>query len=168
MGLYAEGDDGAFNAIFQRYGGTILGYLQRQLFREEEAADLLQDIFLQVHRARADYDPTRPLRPWLYTISRNMLRDHFRKMGRKQEVTTAEDLEQHGINGLAEQKVTAREVREALARLPGDQRDAISLHWMEGFGFPEIAEMVGASVSAVKVRAHRGYRSLVKLLGDEL
>jgi RNA polymerase sigma-70 factor (ECF subfamily) len=47
-----------------------------------------------------------------------------------------------------------------LATLPADQRRAIELHWIEERPFAEIAEMVGASVSAVKVRAHRGYKKM--------
>ena len=166
MRLYSAGDPGAFDAIFTRYGGMLLAYLERQLFRRDEAADLLQDVFLQVHRARADYDPSRPFRPWIYTVARNLLRDHFRRVGRKREVNVGEGLELHPDEGVAEplQALVAEEVRAALATLPDDQRDAIVLHWLEGFSFPEVAEIVGAKLSAVKVRAHRGYRSLAKRL----
>jgi DNA-directed RNA polymerase specialized sigma24 family protein len=47
-----------------------------------------------------------------------------------------------------------------LSRLPGDQQQAIVLHWIYGFSFEEIALKVGASVGAVKVRAHRGYEAM--------
>ena len=55
---------------------------------------------------------------------------------------------------------TARQVHEALAQLPEGQRTVIQLHWFHGLAFAEVAEVVGASVSAVKVRAHRGYKVL--------
>jgi hypothetical protein len=51
--------------------------------------------------------------------------------------------------------------------LPADQREVIELHWFDGLEFPEVAQVVGASVSAVKVRAHRGYVRLRAALGDD-
>ena len=64
-----------------------------------------------------------------------------------------------------------RTVRQALAQLPPPQREAIVLHRFEGFSFSEIAEVLGLSESAVKVRAHRGYvrlRGLSAHLGEAL
>jgi RNA polymerase sigma-70 factor (ECF subfamily) len=55
-------------------------------------------------------------------------------------------------------------VRVALAQLPVQQREAIILHRFEGFSFSEIAETLGLTESAVKVRAHRGYVRLRRLL----
>lgn len=168
MRRYGRGEPGAFEVLFSRYGGILQGYLQRQLFRPDEAADVLQDVFLQVHRARRDYDPTRPLRPWLFTIARNLLREHFRRIGRRRESPALPDLDRVPDPAALQppQEVSADQVRRALASLPSDQRDAIALHWLEGFSFPEVAEIVGASVAAVKVRAHRGYKVLARKLGS--
>ena len=58
------------------------------------------------------------------------------------------------------------DVRSLLAGLPADQRDVIVLHWIEGFSFAEVALVVGASLSAVKVRAHRGYVAIRKVLSE--
>ncbi len=55
---------------------------------------------------------------------------------------------------------TQDQVRQALARLPESQRAVIQLHWFDGLSMSEVADVVGASVSAVKVRAHRGYKVL--------
>ena len=60
-----------------------------------------------------------------------------------------------------------RELERALVKLTDDQREVIELHWFAGLSFPEVAELVGASVSAVKVRAHRGYETLRRLLEDQ-
>lgn len=55
---------------------------------------------------------------------------------------------------------TRAQVRAALERLPESQRSVIQLHWFDGLSMAEVADVVGASVSAVKVRAHRGYKAL--------
>ena len=59
-----------------------------------------------------------------------------------------------------------RQVRQALAKLPEAQREAIVLHRFEGMSFSEIAQVVGLSESAVRVRAHRGYETLRGLLEE--
>jgi RNA polymerase sigma-70 factor (ECF subfamily) len=51
-------------------------------------------------------------------------------------------------------------VRDAIARLPGDQRTVIELHWLEELSFAEIAQCLGITANAAKVRAHRGYERL--------
>ncbi len=161
---YVDGDPVAFEVLFDRYGPAMLAYLQRQIFRRDEANDVLQDIFLQLHRCRKDYDPSRTFRPWLYTIAVNILREHFRRIGRRREVLQDEAESIPSTESSPEAAATSQQVRNAVSTLPPDQREAVSLHWFEGFTFPEIATMVGASVSAVKVRAHRGYRSLEEVL----
>ena len=161
---YVGGDKGAFEVLFDRYGPSMLAYLKRQIFRRDEANDVLQEVFLQLHRSRLDYDPTRSFRPWLYTIAVNLLREHFRRIGRRREVLDIDASSIPTATASPESAATATQVRNAVGALPEDQREAIALHWFEGFTFPEIAAMVGASVSAVKVRAHRGYRSLEEVL----
>ena len=60
-----------------------------------------------------------------------------------------------------------RTLQRVLGELPADQREVIELHWFDELEFPEVAQVVGASVSAVKVRAHRGYVRLRQALGDD-
>jgi RNA polymerase sigma-70 factor (ECF subfamily) len=121
---------------------------------------------LQVHRARKDYQRDRPLRPWLYTIALNLRREHFRRRQRRPE--TAFDPVAHGEPSVAPQAPTAtdRLVRRALAQLPDNQREVIVMHWYEELSFAEIADLVGATLSAVKVRAHRGYKRLKEILAE--
>ena len=57
-------------------------------------------------------------------------------------------------------KETRLQVQQALADLPEGQRTVIALHWLDGLSFREVAEVIDASLSAVKVRAHRGYKAL--------
>ena len=161
-----EGDRAAFQTLFQRYGGRLHGFFLRSLRSPTEASDLVQQTFLHFHRARADFREGAPVRPWLYTIAVNVKREFFRRRKRKPE--TSLDPVVHGEPSREPDASTAlqRRVQRALSELPDAQREVIVLHWYEGLSFPEISELVGASVSAVKVRAHRGYNRLRELLGD--
>jgi len=167
MVAYVGGDQAAFQELFSRYAPLLTGLMRSGMRGDEESRDLVQQTFLQLHRARRDYQPGQPLRPWLLTIAYNLKRDHWRRRGRRPEAPLERAPEQ--VNGRTpsaalEREERARRLRAALDRLPADQRQVIELHWFGGIPFPEIAETVGASLSAVKVRAHRGYQRLRGLL----
>jgi RNA polymerase sigma factor (sigma-70 family) len=169
MSAYARGDEGAFAELFRRYAPVVAALLRRDLRRPEEARDLLQQVFLQLHRARHDYRAGAPLRPWLVTIALNVKRQHLRRLGRRPEAQLEAAPEEEAPAPRDGDAVKLDlEVRRALAQLPEGQRDVILLHWFDGLSFPEIATVVGAKLSAVKVRAHRGYESLRRVLAGQV
>lgn len=168
MAAYVGGDRGAFATLFSRYMPRLQRLMQRDLGRSEDAHDLVQQTFLQLHRARHDFRAGAKLRPWLFTIALNLKRQHFRRKGRRPE--TSLESEGAGIEpveprGGPEARAEDAELRSALGQLPDAQREVIVLHWFEGLSFREIAEVVGASQPAVKVRAHRGYNALRLTMG---
>ena len=161
---YVAGDGRAFEELFSRYGAALTRVMRRQIRSSEEASELVQQTFLQLHRARYDFRAGAQLRPWLYTIALNLRREAVRRRIRQGSThsETPERLEQRATVAAHDPTLgeTRRQVQEALAELPEGQRTVIALHWFDGLSFHEVAEVVGANLSAVKVRAHRGYRSL--------
>ncbi|MBL4848273.1 MAG: sigma-70 family RNA polymerase sigma factor [Planctomycetes bacterium] len=169
MARYQAGDTEAFQELYRRYAPRLQGLMRRSLFRQEEAADLVQQTFLHLHRARNDFRTGALLRPWLFTIALNLKRKHFRTVARRPaselgEIDPAGN--DPGPGSPLERSEEQAAVREALAKLPAGTREVIELHWFEGLPFAEVAQTVGASLSAVKVRAHRGYKALRELLAD--
>lgn len=167
MDRYVGADDRrAFEELFHRYSARLHGFFLRSVGSSTEAADLVQQSFMHFHRARQDFRPGSPVRPWLYTIAINVRRELFRRRARKPE--TSLDPLIHGEPAAEPDATTAKDrlVRRVLTELPDQQREVILLHWYEELSFPEIAELLGASVSAVKVRAHRGYVMLRERLGE--
>src|SRR3954447_13908404 len=77
MVSYKTGDAPAFAEIFRRYAPLLLRVMQHQLGRREDAHDLVQQTFLQLHRSRADFRDGASLRPWLLTIAINLKRQYF-------------------------------------------------------------------------------------------
>ncbi len=169
MAAYVGGDATAFRVIFARYAPLLLRAMLRELYVREEANDLVQQTFLQLHRARADFDLGQKLKPWVFTIAMNLKREYFRKKKRRPERSLDADLiPEPAVAALGAARVDARRtLARVLDGLPADQREVIELHWFDGLEFPEVAVVVGASVSAVKVRAHRGYVRLRQALGDD-
>jgi len=118
-------------------------------------------------RARGRYERGAPFRPWLYTVAVNAARDHLRRHRREEPQDTTQLPEPEADPVPLPDPGLRRTVEAALARLPEQQREAIVLHRFEGFSFREIAEMLGVTETAVKVRAHRGYERLRDLLASE-
>jgi RNA polymerase sigma-70 factor (ECF subfamily) len=170
MAAYISGEMAAFREIFQRYTPLLQRAMTRDLRSPEEANDLVQQTFLHLHRSRLDFEPGRKLKPWIFTIALNLKREYFRRNRRRPETSLEDDRIAEPFEGPRgqERSDAARETARALAALPPDHREVIELHWFAGLSFPEVAEAVGSTVAAVKVRAHRGYVALRARLGDEL
>lgn len=159
---YVRGDRQAFAELWTRYATPLGRLMRKQVRRPEDVNDLVQQTFLQLHRARNDFKEGARLRPWLYTIALNLRREYWRRMGRRREAPV--ELDERMLPTVEQADLVIKEnaaaLRKALSTLPDGQREVIELHWFEGFSFPEVAQIVGASLSAVKVRAHRGYKVL--------
>ncbi|HZI10233.1 MAG TPA: RNA polymerase sigma factor [Myxococcus sp.] len=166
MARFCEGDSAAFDALFQRYVRPMHGYLTRLTGSAATADDIVQHTFLSLVRARGRFQPGARFKPWLYAIATNAARDHQRRGRRPEELTEegelpatiAADTPGPRDSGLE------RAVQRALDALPEGQRIPIIMHRFEGMGFAEIADALGLTESAVKVRAHRGYARLRELL----
>lgn len=166
MEAYARGGDRrAFELLFRRHGPRLRGFFLRTCPQEALVEDFVQQTFLHLHRARADFRAGAPFRPWLYTIAMNVRREHFRRASRRPE--TPHDPERHPEPAVDPGTTTAsdRLLRRCLAELPDPQREVLVLHWYEDLGFSEIAQMLGESETAVKVRAHRAYERLRAAMG---
>jgi len=160
MRAHAEGDPDAFDELFRRHARSVHGFMRKDLWRPEAAHDLTQQTFLQLHRSRFDFKPSGNLRGWLMTIARNLKYDYMRQVQRRPKTVRIEDSEPVG-GGEDDARVEARDTLErALESLPANQRDVVRLFWFEHLPYAVIAERLGASEAAVRVRAHRAYKAL--------
>jgi RNA polymerase sigma-70 factor (ECF subfamily) len=176
MQRYCDGDAGAFRQLYALVAPRLLGYLVKMTRDRALADDLLQQTFLKVHRARAAYvrgaDPV----PWIYSIAHRTFIDETRRHRRAVvRVGEVEELPEVPAGLTGESDDRRDEVRgdpelvtaalDALAELPAQQREAVVLTKLDGKSVAEAAEIAGTTVGAMKVRAHRGYEALRKLLG---
>lgn len=163
MAAYVEGNQDAFRQLFSRYAPLLARIVRAKLASDEESRDLVQQTFLQLHRARNDYRAGEPLRPWLFTIAYNLIRDRWRTRGRRREEPLEQAPPQIDADTPADvlqRRRRAERLHAALTTLSPDQRQVVELHWFGGVPLPEVATTLGVSLSAVKVRAHRAYTRL--------
>jgi RNA polymerase sigma-70 factor (ECF subfamily) len=168
-------DPDALAAFFDAYFDRVYGYVRRLVRDEHLAEDLTQDVFLHVHRAFESYDPGRSLRPWVFTIATNKLRDFWRSRQHR-AAQTDESIEEGGsAEGLAsgearvdedlsEQEMAER-LRAAVDELPEGMRITVLLRAYEGMSFEAIGEVVGRTEVAVRKRYSRALEALRATLG---
>lgn len=160
MHRYQNGEEAAFTELYRLTSPAIERYLRRWV-DPVKAGDLLQETYLQMHRARRTYRSELPFRPWLYAIARHVAQQSLRTHGRRtaREVQPGEDFDVEVSS--EESRLAARdELEKALAKLPAEQREAVWLAEVEGLSSAEIARVTGASEGAIRVRIHRANRKL--------
>jgi len=177
LAQFQEGQREAFGVLVRRYEGELYGYLRRYLGDGNLADDVFQNAFLQVYTKIGQYEPGRPVRPWLYTIATHQAIDALRRQGRHQamsldqerEETNASELPQ--LQGLLEsrtpgplEQVQGEErrqlVRASVDRLPDFLKQVVVLAYYQGLKYRDIADILGIPVGTVKSRLHS---ALVKL-----
>jgi RNA polymerase sigma-70 factor (ECF subfamily) len=163
MALAQAGDHEAYRAVLDDVSAMLKGFLRRRLADPEEAADVLQDVLLALHRARHTYDPARPFEPWLFAIVHHTVIDHVRRRKRVARVEILPDDQLPEV--AAPEAVGASDLLDdALARLPPAQREAFQMLQIEGLSVAAAAARAGTSPGALKVRAHRAYKAIRQLL----
>jgi RNA polymerase sigma-70 factor, ECF subfamily len=174
---HAAGDPDAFAELLRRHRDRLWSVALRTLGDREEAADALQDALLSAHRAAARFRGDSAVTTWLHRIVVNACLDRVRRRQAHPTVplpdgtrTRTGDQEPPGAAGPepAAPSVdhdTALVVRDALARLPVEQRAALVLVDLQGYSVAEVAEILGVAEGTVKSRCARGRARLAVMLG---
>jgi RNA polymerase sigma-70 factor (ECF subfamily) len=174
MAAYQAGNEPAFRELFDRYAGSVYGFLVRRLGDKALAEDLYQEAFLRLHRARGSYDSSRPFRAWLFSIVHNLLNDALRSRSRidNVEVTgdgrerptrhgrAAEGIETSTPENLVATRQSSRALADALSALPADEATVLILARLEGLSYDDIGSVIGRSSAATKQLAYRALKRL--------
>lgn len=160
---FAAGDVEAFEALFRQHQCEVYGWIMRVVRDRAIAEDLTIETFWRMYRAHARFDAAKGnCTAWLRRIATNAALDHLRRTRR--EVPLAEDPPDVSKVPAAERSELRRTILSAMNRLSPRLRLAVVLALVEEESYDRIAEALGISVSAVKVRVFRGVRILRKEL----
>ncbi len=172
--------DPRFTDLWSTHNVPIRGYISSLVRDPAEAEDLTQETFLRVIRKVDTLRDETKVSSWLYRIATNLCYDRFRRSSRRKESVsldapvgqtsgaaeerTLPDTTAPPLERLLEQSEMSSCVQRTIKELPDRYRAVILLHDLEGMTDPEIADMLGCSLGAVKIRLHRARERLKSAL----
>jgi len=140
--------------IWSGFRAKLFAYIRSRSRNTQDAEDILQDVFIKVHRRIGTLEERDHLAPWLYRVTHNTIVDHYRK---KYPTPTTADLPivSEDVVPIAEQQL-APFLASLVAELPAIYREALTLTELEGLTQVEMARRLGLSTSGAKSRVQRG------------
>jgi RNA polymerase sigma factor (sigma-70 family) len=159
---FSHGDLDAFEALFRTHQSEVYGWIVRIVRDPAAAEDLTLETFWRIHRAHARFDPARSFGAWARRVATNAALDYLKTA--RPETDLPDDLVSPVLPDPGVSEELRRKTARAFERLPPKLRIAATLALIEEQPYKEIAEALGISTSAVKVRVFRA----VRFLRDEL
>jgi RNA polymerase sigma-70 factor, ECF subfamily len=159
-----DGDRAAYRAFLDQLAPHVRLYVRRRLYPLlDDIDDIVQEIMLAVHDARATYRWNEPLTAWVYAIARYKLTDYWRAKSRWAAMHVVLDTG-YEIDGTSEtERADARrDIETLLKRLPRKQQMLIVWIKLHGLSVIEAAQLTGWSQAAVKAALHRGMKTLTR------
>lgn len=154
-----DGDGRAHAALLRAVTPLLRSFFGRRMHDDPSAIeDLVQETLIALHTRRGSFERDRPFTPWLFSIARHKLVDHFRRAVRHQPIDGLEDI--LVTEGFEQSSNAAMDVDRLLQTLPAKQARAIRETKIYGLSVADVAARAGISASDVKVSVHRGLKAL--------
>ena len=159
---FCHGNLDAFEALFRSHQGEVYGWIVRIVRDPSAAEDLTLEAFWRIHRAHARFDPTRSFGAWARRIATNAALDHLKTARR--DTDFPDDLPSRPLPDPGISEELGQKVARAFRRPPPQLRITATLALIEEQPYQEIADVLGVSIGAIKVRVFRARRFLRKQL----
>jgi len=160
----------ALGVLYDRHRGLVFRTAIAITGDSEAASDLLQDVFLRLHRFAGHIDPQRPVEPWLYRMTTNLSYTWVKR--RQRWLRPLEDVADWLAGARkdtpayqAEMDDSWRQVQQAVLALPLSHRGVVVLYYVNDLSLQEISEILDIPVGTVKSRLHYGRQALKQSLG---
>jgi len=158
MTAYARGDSTAFEVLYRRHRGTVYAFLMRSLGRRDQTDDCFQEVWSRVITARAGYRVEARFTTWLLQIAHNLLIDRYRRQRPDVPLDALPESSQRLADDAPGPELALseferhRQLRDAIAALPAEQRHAILLRLDQELSLEAIADITGVGRETVKSR----------------
>ncbi len=182
VAAYLAGGTQAFDELVDRYQKRLLNFVYRTIGDRERAEDLVQEVFIRVHRHLHRFDQTKKFSTWIYTIASNLSKNELRNRSRSPLVlfqtikknweADHRPLQFEDKNHKPEDLYRKRYLRElvewAVSQLPEHHRVVFVLRELEGKTYEEIAEITDCNLGTVKSRLNRARNRFAQIIGPLL
>jgi RNA polymerase sigma-70 factor (ECF subfamily) len=157
--------------LVTEYQDSLYAYLYRLCGDTGQAEELMQETFLRAIHAAKRYRPEASVKTWLFAIATNIVRDQWRRQKRRGLTLPLDEWFSEAPDATDEQALLGLEheqVRDALLRLPLEQRSAILLRYFHDLSYEEIAHTLSVPIGTVRSRIHNGLIRLKRMLMAEV
>ena len=168
---FAEGDEDAFGEVIRQHSRKVFGLCYRILRNEEDARDMVQEVFVRVYGKRTSFKARSSLYTWIYRIALNLCFSELKRR-KTQPMASAiplEGLQDRAAERLDEPSESPARLEALLARaldsLPPKQRSVFAMRFYDRMTYAEIAEAAGTSVGAAKANFHFAVERLRSVVG---
>lgn len=158
-------DEERFEALYRQYADDVLRVSFFYLGDRQQAEDVTQDVFVRLLTRKPDLEPGKE-KAWLLKVALNRCRDLWRAAWVKRVVLGSPAMELAPAPGNIEDRLEKQELLEAIRKLPSEFKKVILLHYYQGYGISEIAEMLNVPEGTVSSRLSRGRKKLEEILKE--
>jgi RNA polymerase sigma-70 factor (ECF subfamily) len=159
------GDVEAFEGLYRTHAAAILALCRRMVRDDNDARELLQDVFVRAWEKLTSFKGQAAFGTWLHRLAVNVVLERLRCIKRDAGRHTADDDEEtFGSRSNTEDIDTRMDLESALALLPQGARTVFVLHDMEGYSHDEIAQMTGIAAGTARAQLWRARRALIKVM----
>jgi len=165
-----------FSCIVERYEAKLTRYIRRiSAATQEDAEDLLQEIFVKVYRNLYGFDPSLKFSSWIYRIAHNQVISQWRKTKSRPQVLKFEADEDflkfiaadEDLAGNIERKFTGEEVRDVISRLDGKYKEVLVLKFLEEKDYKEISDILRKPLGTVATLINRAKKQFAKVVKEK-
>ena len=175
---FLTGESRAFEELVDRYQTRLLNFVYRTIGDRDRAEDLVQEVFIRVHRHLHRFDRTKKFSTWIYTIASNLAKNELRNRSRNplvffQSMRSEQDEEDRPLqfedatsrpDDMYRKRHLRQLVEESVAALPAHHRQVFVLRELEGKSYEEIADITACNLGTVKSRLNRARSAFAEII----
>ena len=175
---FLGGEERAFTELVERYQTRLLNFIYRTIGDRDRAEDLVQEVFIRVHRHLHRFDRSKKFSTWVYTIASNLAKNELRNRSRNplvlfQTMQGDHDEEDRPLqfedttsrpDDLFRRRHLRELVESTVAKLPEHHRQVFVLRELEGKSYEEIAEITSCNLGTVKSRLNRARTAFAAII----
>ncbi len=167
-----RGDERIFELVFEHYKNYLFLFIRKALPLDEDAEGIAQEVFINLWLNRNNLDECKPLKPYLFTIAKNLIYDHLRKIYSKRKYLDSLFLNYSAKSDSTENDVEywdfERFLMEKINQLPEKRKKIYMLSKLEGKSYREIAELLGISENTVDMQMRSANNAIAKAIKNYL
>lgn len=153
----ANGNIDSLSVLFNRYNVKIYNFFYKMLQDKSVSEDLTQDVFVKILSHRSSYKKGN-FKAWIYTIARNIFNTYYQNILKDRQNIVQEEIKD--IENMSSNEDDIEQLHLALQKLNKEDRELIVMHRFQQMQYSQIADIIGSSENAVKVKTHRAIKKL--------